>query len=460
MKRIYLLLMLLAATAFNLAAQDDGYKPFVEEGKRWVFQYEDWRMLESYIVKLTPFSYQIKGDTVFNDTAYKLVWREDDNSGAYIYGFVREQDHKVFFKSATATDEETILYDFKTPQIQTFAEDYTLTPITRQERNGFYYNDGRFDAYLIEGVGLDGECLGDTFNPEILISTGMYSQRLNYVEDGQGNVIYRGLSYTPPLVREGVVWHYNEIAVDGFNENNDPDRYYFDYRIEFRGDTVIGGHTYKCCYRYTTATLDVNATIPVGFMYDENHCVYYMPNEEYAFSTFLDCQLQPYLGEQWQPGDEPVVLYDFNFHIANTSHEYEILSYDEVDIDRVPCKRFVLDYPLEGGAMLVEGIGIDSKNGGDLLCPLPEPITGYLHHSYTGLVEVIRDGEVIYKGMNEPNINALSDLTGDGRVDVADINAAVSAVMGMGDKAKADVNGDGKVDIADINAVLNVMLNR
>ena len=55
------------------------------------------------------------------------------------------------------------------------------------------------------------------------------------------------------------------------------------------------------------------------------------------------------------------------------------------------------------------------------------------------------------------------DVNGDGEVNVADINAIVSIILGKpaddGTMRRADVNGDGEINIADINMVVTIILN-
>lgn len=57
------------------------------------------------------------------------------------------------------------------------------------------------------------------------------------------------------------------------------------------------------------------------------------------------------------------------------------------------------------------------------------------------------------------------DVTGDGKVDIADVNAVINVMLGKaftsGElQAASDVTGDGVVDIADVNAVINAMLGK
>ena len=53
------------------------------------------------------------------------------------------------------------------------------------------------------------------------------------------------------------------------------------------------------------------------------------------------------------------------------------------------------------------------------------------------------------------------DVTGDGQVDIADVNAVINIMLGKAEQAEAsDVTGEGTVDIADVNAVINLMLGK
>ena len=54
------------------------------------------------------------------------------------------------------------------------------------------------------------------------------------------------------------------------------------------------------------------------------------------------------------------------------------------------------------------------------------------------------------------------DVTGDGRVDVEDVNAVINVILGIAAsdelRAASDVTGDGRVDVEDVNAIINVIL--
>ena len=53
------------------------------------------------------------------------------------------------------------------------------------------------------------------------------------------------------------------------------------------------------------------------------------------------------------------------------------------------------------------------------------------------------------------------DATGDGVVDVDDMNLLINMMVGKADmSAEADVNGDGVVDIDDVNIIINIMIHK
>ena len=54
------------------------------------------------------------------------------------------------------------------------------------------------------------------------------------------------------------------------------------------------------------------------------------------------------------------------------------------------------------------------------------------------------------------------DVTGDGKVDVEDVNAVINIILELKERSdypgNADLNGDNKVDVEDVNAVINIIL--
>ena len=51
------------------------------------------------------------------------------------------------------------------------------------------------------------------------------------------------------------------------------------------------------------------------------------------------------------------------------------------------------------------------------------------------------------------------DVNGDGEVNIADINAVITAILGGEPDGECDVNSDGEINIADVNAVIGIILH-
>ena len=54
------------------------------------------------------------------------------------------------------------------------------------------------------------------------------------------------------------------------------------------------------------------------------------------------------------------------------------------------------------------------------------------------------------------------DVTGDGRVDVEDVNAVINIILKTKTASdypgQADVTGDSRIDVEDVNAIINIIL--
>ena len=105
-----------------------------------------------------------------------------------------------------------------------------------------------------------------------------------------------------------------------------------------------------------------------------------LPKTDFYANTrnyFMTCQKEPFLTTQ-------------NF-----------IEVEPLTIEGVSCSRYA--YIGEDGdtlAYVVEGIGFDSRDLGDLLTPFtrkPDPDADY--QEWCGLSHVVRDGQIIYKGM-------------------------------------------------------------
>ena len=214
-----------------------------------------------------------------------------------------------------------------------------------------------------------------------------------------------------PIVREGVTWVNEKVIVS----NGDTTRYF--YKYEFSGHDTAAWHNNNACYYYTGEHLDVESdSLIAGLL-------------EGYYGNFVTCFRNHAYSKSWQDGRRMLLfdalkdggttlLYIFKNHKCDdyymeiTEHgiSYGIAPFltsenfkeiDPITIEGVECERYA--YLGEKGdtlALLVEGIGFDSRNLGDLLTPFtspPDPNNDY--QEWWGLSHVIKDGEIIYKGM-------------------------------------------------------------
>ena len=80
----------------------------------------------------------------------------------------------------------------------------------------------------------------------------------------------------------------------------------------------------------------------------------------------------------------------------------------------------------------------------------------------SGTKKEVFNCEVIdIKDLPAPGDSVVGDVSGDGQVDIADVNAIINIMLGKAEQtAAADVTGEGTIDIADVNAVINIMLGK
>lgn len=213
-----------------------------------------------------------------------------------------------------------------------------------------------------------------------------------------------------PIVREGVQWVNEKVIVN----NGDTTRFY--YKYEFSGDDSTM-HINKALYYYTGDYLDVeNDSLIAGLL-------------EGYYGDFVTCFRNNALNKSWKDGRKMLrfnglydggttLLYllgnhqcdDYYLTMADpgpSSGEEAFLTSDnfmEIDpitIEGIECERYA--YIGEDGdtlAYVVEGIGFDSRELGDLLTPFtrkPDPTAEY--QEWWGLSHVVKDGKIIYKGM-------------------------------------------------------------
>ena len=226
-----------------------------------------------------------------------------------------------------------------------------------------------------------------------------------------------------PLVREGVKWVNEKVIIS----HGDTTSYYYIY--EFNGKDSVGsndmsGHLDNALYYYTGNSLDTEQDSLIAGISDSYPypCeVSFFRNHAYdavkaegrnmlelpMYSDGGTRTLYWFLkyGDGWG-------LIDYFLMIQERTHEFSpetevfltrenFIEVDSLVIEGINCSRYA--YIGEDGeplAYIVEGIGFDSRNLGDLLTPFtrePDPDADY--QEWCGLSHVVKDGKIIYKGM-------------------------------------------------------------
>ena len=517
-KSIIIMLALLGMT--QAAAQEYEYVPFVREGVKWVcdIPYED---IYNMVIRHNYFTLELDGDTIIDGICYKAMHKysgdrinwENDTIPIYlreedkvVYGIVPdgktyddcpvgiENDQEMMEKISAG--KEFVLYDFN--DAVGFIESWCIIPdfnsfVSRKVISDMVAIDGKQskryisqcvgDFCLIEGIGFDSLYGGYPLS----LQKQKCPVFLDHVLNGN-MIIYRSEHHKSnyktepilPIPREGVQWVNERVVID----HGEITRSYYTY--EFRGTNF---RDYPICYSYQGDTLDMETAsraavfnmIPGYSEASRSFRTYYISDNP-AYDTVLEDGrnlmnfFNPFPG--WQP------LYKFsytnsdieffntvNYHINYQCGEFlnreNFFEVDPVEIEGHECRRYA--YVGEDGepiAYIVEGIGFDSRDMGDLLTPFtrkPDPDADY--QEYWGLSHVIKDGQIIYKGMRyreDAQAELSGDVDGDGNVTIADVTALIDLLLsGSGPRqlTACDLDGSGSVTIQDVTLLIDKLLS-
>jgi uncharacterized protein YkvS len=247
-------------------SQDDyEYVPFVREGVKWFYYYNNPFLPEIFDMDFGVhyYSFEVKGDFENGGKHYKQVslthYLDEDTKEieSFIPVYLREEDKVVyaihpdgiwypqcpvgFFSSVrsqeppfTTTTEEFILYDFNNPVVlygnnepgswAFYQNTDTISFGSYHSKRHHYqttytenYECG--DDWIVEGIGYDGIVGMPLFYFELPVTGLQVDYHLSHViEDGE--IIYKGRFYDPNI-RVGV----NETMADKTRRNLDPQYY-------------------------------------------------------------------------------------------------------------------------------------------------------------------------------------------------------------------------------------------
>ena len=483
MKKILVLLLALLGMS-QVVAQEYEYVPLVREGVKWVYYYvntNDFYPADPNLeIGKVYHTLEFKGDTIINGKTYKAMHKyygesinpENDTIPIYmreenktVYGIV--PDGKTYndcpiscygndsiFYSQILEGKEFVLYDFNDPVAFSYAtsvfcqwylEEYEHDPFKFSDMivvNGHLAKRYVFSCFgdycFIEGIGFDGLTDGYllAYKYDRLMSAPIFVLS-HVIEDGE--VIYQSamnINNDPDdlyqsIARPGVKWVNEHVTV----HDGDTTCYYYTY--EFK-PVENNEFDYKCHYSSKDEMNPCTDSI-VSIARDMGHEFYCIQNK--MLMPFMDVGANLIDFECYDTMNKMYVLYYFsksdissyylpNYYIYN--QKYDLLNREnfiEVEplmIEGVPCSRYA--YIGEDGdtlAYVVEGIGFDSRDMGDLLTPFtrkPDPDADY--QEWCGLCHVVKDGRIIYKGMRytPDNMTGIDEVVADRRGHFLDPN--------------------------------------
>ena len=522
-----LFLTLLALLGMAQAIAQDGYTPFVREGVQWVCYFVHYwdNDYMGFQPGQTFFTLELKGDTVINGKEYKMMHKysgiginpDDDTvlaclreenrivyviipegmaSNSFLVGYGELWDSVVgnSLYNMARSGQEIILYEFNETEayykyIYALERDnFNYLGIDKVDVGGLQvnrhtFNHHGFDFYIIEGIGYDG------FDPGYPLSYGtdMYPYYLSHVVQ-DGKIIYKGANYMDvaptdgrmPMVREGKQWVFERVTIDhGVTKSE-----YYTYEIggkDARGD--ISSESYDKIYKGARYCRYYEGMKPEGDGEIVCSLKWGSWDERAIDNTVMDkvaSEGRNLMRRMFVTADNMELLYYFyhkdpesvlrqyiNWQVSPkilTSDNFKLV--EPVEIDGYSCNRYAyVDEDGEVQCYIIEGIGIDSRDMGDLLAPFtrkPDPEADY--QEYCGLSHVIMDGKIIYKGMRY-NADVVEgnpyDVDGDGQVNIADVTTLIDMLLQpkMIMQNQHDIDGSGQVNIADVTALIDYILN-
>ena len=440
MKQILLLTLLALLGLGQAAAQGYEYVPFVREGVKWKYHYSIFPD-----IAINHATLEIKGDTVVDGKTYKPVHfysgEAIDEVNDTVVTWLREQDQVVYFimlddnrykecpvgkgGMSPQTGQEYVLYDFSDPaRFYGYEDDYGN--YTGENDQFFYlYTDmatvgqglrkrhvlnnpgiSYFNNLVIEGIGYCGVESGTPLYYCVIPATGLYPHNTYFLDQvidngrevyNHGDYQYERMEGYVPFVREGVKWvyGYQNDGAAGLPQGRHL------LTLELKGDTVIGGKTYKAMHKYSGEAInEKDDTVPV-YLREEGKVVYaIMPEPRF----YDDCPVMLPLKDDWSRlvAGEECVLYDFRKGCGELlfnpefSSNYTYNHKDSILVGDFAAKRECLEFNGES-CYIIDGVGFDSKSMGYTL--------GYFSQNTAAapaffLSHVIEGGKIIYKGLN------------------------------------------------------------
>ena len=472
MKNILVFSMLALLSMSQAVAQDYEYVPFVREGVKWEYHHYHDSMygeipgLPNEDVKATL---ELKGDTVINGKTYKAMHKYHgdainmENDTVVIY--LREEDKIVYgivpngivyvdcpighsmnqdIDNRISSGEEFILYNFKDPQH--YYED-ALGAATTYGYSAYLYTDtltiggGKRACHMfyhffarpvaiIEGIGSTSPFNGYTLH--YMDGLGLMSDPVfntSAVRENDENFLPAELNYSNYRYYSGyddlyfglgnLKWVNERVTVI----HGDTTRQYYTYQFKSAYDK---DYYSNCYYQDAGSTGTSGDSVIADLSYRELFYPRFINNKAFAAVSAQNRNMIDFTVDKG--GGQYLYFFKIDnfidvsrYYMARQREPFlnqeNFVEIEPLYIDGNECSRWA--YLGEDGeplAYVVEGIGFDSRDLGDLLTPFtrkPDPDADY--QEWCGLCHVVKDGKVIYKGMRytPDNMTGIDEVVAD-----------------------------------------------
>ena len=463
------------------AALDYEYVPLVQEGVKWVYHHYYDESFYGPIPGLTSgdviATLEIRGDTIINGKTYKAVHKyhsdaineENDTTPVYlreenkvVYGIMPLGTYGTYphgnypdclidcgyndsFILRLILGEEFVLYDFNNPQVYyenlqgddimkygCFSYLYTDTvTIGGRKRACHMFQDNRETSAIIEGIGYASPKAGYTL---AYFNDWLMSGPVFFIDDVKENgenimpsefVSQQTFDEVLDFATPGMKWVNERVIVN----HGDTVCQYYTYRFQEENYSSSSlWNYYNCLYREYDGS-EISEDSVIAKLHD---CYSLFPrfidNEAFAKEA---AQGRNMIDFTINTADGQFLYLQCNNDMVNLPRYYmarqcepflnheNFIEVEPLMIEGVPCSRYA--YIGEDGdtlAYVVEGIGFDSRDMGDLLTPFtrkPDPDADY--QEWCGLCHVVKDGRIIYKGMRytPDNMTGIDEVVADRR---------------------------------------------
>lgn len=198
-----------------------------------------------------------------------------------------------------------------------------------------------------------------------------------------------------PLVREGIEWTYAAV----YHMTDDGPSY---FHMQFYGDTVVDGITYKKCYEYQDSEFDPNKAKLVGLAREENKAVYSKVNPELY-------------------KESEVLVYNYGAGVNETFSTYDLgyinisaVDFDYVTINGKKRKRIFCYEDNAGHDIAVEGLGFLATIMGNLIDVRPNNIAcSDCYRAWLMYVKNLSDGTYEYNADVDDLLGSVEGLTAE-----------------------------------------------